>query len=147
MLTRPGDYDVVVATNLNGDYLSSLALTLTGDSRISPTAYIGAKAALFQSTLAMPLNGDAEADVCPGSVLLAGVMLFEHLGWKDAAELVASSLSRTVADGTVTRDLARKMPGAKILSTSQFCDRLIENFEEVRNARVREAMERTAIRA
>ncbi|MBI2375869.1 MAG: NADP-dependent isocitrate dehydrogenase [Deltaproteobacteria bacterium] len=147
MLTRPFDYDVVVATNLNGDYLSSLALTLVGDARMSPTGYIGAKAALFQSTLAMPLNGDAESDVCPGSVLLAGVMLFEHLGWKDAAELVASALGRTIADGTVTRDLARKMPGAKILTTSQFCDRLIDNFEEVRNARVREAMERTAIRA
>ncbi len=145
MLLRPDEYDVIATTNMNGDYLSAVALAMIGDPGVAPTAYVGAKAAVFQAAQATGRN-DAGEDVNPSSVLLAGVMLFEHLGWKDSAELVAQALIRTVADGTVTYDLARKVQGAKLLKPGEFCDRIIENFEEVRKSRVRQAMERAAIR-
>ena len=145
MLLRPDEYDVIATTNMNGDYLGAVALAMIGDPGVAPTAYVGAKAAVFQAAQATGRN-DAGEDVNPSSVLLAGVMLFEHLGWKDSAELVAQALIRTVADGTVTYDLARKVQGAKLLKPGEFCDRIIDNFEEVRKSRVRQAMERAAIR-
>jgi isocitrate dehydrogenase len=145
MLLRPDDYDVIATTNMNGDYIASMALAMVGDPGIAPVAYVGAKAAIFQAAQSAARSETGE-DVNPSSVLLAGVMLFEHLGWKDSAELVAAALMRTVADGTVTYDLARKVDGAKLLRAPEFCDRLIENFEEVRKSRVRQAMERAAIR-
>jgi isocitrate dehydrogenase len=145
ILLRPDDNDVIATTNMNGDYLTSLVLAMAGDPGIAPVAYVGAKAAIFQAAQSATRseNGD---DVNPSSVLLAGVMLFEHLGWKDSAELVQAALMRTIADGTVTYDLARKVEGAKLLRAPEFCDRIVENFEEVRKSRVRQAMERAAIR-
>ena len=138
------DYDVIATTSSNGDYLASVARSLVSDAGLSPTAYVGAKAAIFQSTPeASPRFAEANS-INPSSVLLAGVMLFEHLGWKDAAELVASSLIRTISDGTVTADLARRIDGAKLTATDEFCDRLIDNFEEVHKTRVRNVMQRAA---
>jgi len=145
MLLHPDEYDVIATTSMNGDYLGSIALAMVGDPGVAPIAYVGAKAAMFQAAQATGRN-DAGEDVNPCSVLLAGVMLFEHLGWKDSAELVAQALIRTVADGTVTYDLARKAEGAKLMKPGEFCDRIIDNFDEVRKSRVRQAMERAAIR-
>lgn len=145
MLIKPDEYDVIATTNMNGDYLGSVALAMVGDPGIAPTAFVGAKAALFQAAQSAA-RSDSGEDVNPSSVLLAGVMLFEHLGWKDSAELVLAALVRTIADGTVTYDLARKVEGAKLMKAPEFCDRIAENFEEVRKSRVRQAMERQAIR-
>lgn len=145
MLIRPDEYDVIATTNLNGDYLGAVALAMVGDPTVAPTAYVGAKAALFQAAHATGRN-DAGEDTNPSSVLLAGVMLFEHLGWKDSAELVAQALIKTIGLGTVTYDLARRVEGAKLLKVSEFCDHIIENFDEVRKSRVRQAMERAAMR-
>jgi isocitrate dehydrogenase len=136
------DYDVIATTNLNGDFVTTTALTAVGDSGISPSAFVGAKAALFQATTeASPRQGSDE-EVNPSSILLAGVMLFEHLGWKDSAELVAAALMETIAAGTVPPDLARRMEHKEVLPSSEFCDRTVENFEEVRKSRVREVMKR-----
>jgi isocitrate dehydrogenase len=144
MLVKPDEHDVIATTNLNGDYLSNMVLAMVGDCGIAPTAYVGAKAALFQAAPSAMRLVD-EDDSNPSSVLLAGVMLFEHLGWKDSAELVSHSLIKTIADRTVTADLARLVEGAKLVKVGEFCDRIIENFEEVRKSRVRLALQqRTA---
>jgi len=146
LLLQPGEYDVIATTNLNGDYLASMTRAMVGDYGIAPTAYVGAKAAIFEaSATAGPRYGD-EDPVSASSVLLAGEMLFEHLGWKDAAELVANSLMKTIADGTVTSDLARQVDGARILETGEFCERIVLNFDEVRKSRVRQAMKRAGSR-
>ena len=146
LLLKPDDYDVIATTNLNGDYLASMALAMVGDLGIAPTAYVGAKAAIFEATETSLMANDEEEDVNPSSALLAGVMLFEHLGWKDAAELVSNALIKTISDGTVTPDLARQVDGVRVLRTSEFCQQLVENFEEVRKSRVRLAMKRAASR-
>jgi isocitrate dehydrogenase len=145
LLVRPDEYDVIATTNLNGDSLSAVATAMTGDPAIMPTSYVGAKAALFQAAPATA-KSDVGEEANPCSVLLAGVMLFEHLGWKDSAELVQQALIKTVSLGTVTYDLARKVEGGKLLKVSEFCDRMIDNFEEVRKSRVRQAMERASMR-
>lgn len=145
MLADASDYDVIATTNLNGDYMATLSLAMAGDVGTSPTAFVGAKAAVFESTRAMPKNGSGEDDVNPSSVLMAGVLLFEHLGWKDAAELVQNALTKTVADRTVTRDLAKRIEGAVLLKNTDFCERIVENFEEVHKDRVREAMQRASL--
>lgn len=148
LLTQPEDYDVLATTNLNGEFLSTMALASIGDGGgMAPTAYVGAKAAIFQAANSASPRFGGEDDINPSSVLLAGVMLFDHLGWKDSAELVTNSLVKTIADRTVTAELARQIDGAKLVKTSEFCDRLIENFEEVRKSSVRQAMKRTASRA
>ncbi len=146
LLISPDCYDVIATTNLNGDFLAEMALAMVGDAGIAPTAYVGAKAAIFEATASVEERyGDSE-DINPSSVLLAGVMLFEHLGWKDAGELVSNSLIKTISDGTVTCDLARQVEGARILKTTEFCETVIDNFEEVRKSRVRQAMQRAASR-
>jgi isocitrate dehydrogenase len=141
ILTDPAEYDVLATTNLNGHYIESLALAATGQVNLAPNAYVGAKAAVFESTQVRATNG---SDENPTSVLLCGVMLFDHLGWKDSAELVTNSLIKTIAERTVTPDLARSTENAHIVSTSEFCEAIVENFEEVRKSRVRQAMKRAA---
>jgi isocitrate dehydrogenase len=71
-------------------------------------------------------------------------MLFEHLGWKDAAELVTHAVIKTLEDGRVTPDLAQQREGEQVVSTSTFAESIVENFEEVRKSRVRQAMKRAA---
>lgn len=143
LLTKPDEFDVVATTNLNGHYLESLSMGAAGATGLAPNAYVGAKAAVFQAThnmLAKPASPDK---LNPTSVLLCGVMLFEHLGWKDSADLVTYSIIKTITDGKVTPDLARVIPTATAVKTTEFCDAIIENFEEVRKSRVRQAMKRS----
>jgi isocitrate dehydrogenase len=139
-----GDYDVVATTNLSADCLIAVAKSSVGSIDLVPTAYIGAKAAIFQANLDSSSRFVEEEGVNPSSVLLAGVMLFEHLGWKDAAELIAASLVRTVGNGTVTPDVARIVEGAQVVRTTEFCNLVVDNFEEVRKSRVQKAMQRAA---
>jgi isocitrate dehydrogenase len=143
LITHPQDFDIVLATNLNGLYFQNVALGTVDGEGLMPTGYLGSKAAVFEAThsrLSKPVSPD---HANPISTLLCGVMLFDHLGWKDSAELVTHSLLKTIADGIVTPDLGERVPNAKPVSTAEFCDRVIENFDEVRKSRVRQAMKRT----
>jgi isocitrate dehydrogenase len=143
LLIKPDDFDVIATTNLNGHYLESLALAAVGEIGLAPNGYVGAKAAVFQATHnALPKAPSADR-INPTSVLLCGVMLFEHLGWKDSADLVTYSIIKTISDGKVTPDLAKHLPQAQVVKTSEFCEAIIENFEEVRKSRVRQAMKRS----
>lgn len=144
MLVQPDAFDVVAATNLHGDFVQSVGSALTGELGIAPRAFLGAKAAIFEATHNLrprPTEADHEN---PASVLLCGVMLFEHLGWKDAAELVTHAVIKTLEDGKVTPDLAQQREGEQVVSTSTFAESIVENFEEVRKSRVRQAMKRAA---
>lgn len=143
LLFTPEDFDVVATTNLNGHYIESMALAATGEIGLAPQAYVGAKAAIFEATHgSLPLVETDEQN--PTSVLLCGVMLFDHLGWKDASDLVTNALIKTISDGNVTPDLFAKMEDVEEVNTAEFCEHIIENFEEVRKSRVRQAMKRTA---
>jgi isocitrate dehydrogenase len=141
LLVSPEEFDVVATTNLNGHFLGSTAAAAVGTAGLVPTAYVGAKAAMFEA--AQSARGGGPDELNPTSVLLAGVMLFEHLGWRDSAELVTHAIIKTMADGTVTPDVARRLGDIRPVGPREFCDAVVANFEEVRKSRVRQAIKRS----
>ncbi|MCB9652954.1 MAG: NADP-dependent isocitrate dehydrogenase [Deltaproteobacteria bacterium] len=144
LLLTPEDHDVIAATNLNGHYLQAVATASVGGMGLIPNAHLGAKAAVFEATHGLLPQPEAKADQNPTAVLLCGVMLFDHLGWKDSAELITHALIKTISDGKVTPDLARNREDVQTVSAREFCEAIVENFEEVRKSRVRQAMKRVA---
>jgi len=144
LATTPDAFDVIAATNVNGAFVQSLATGLTGSLGIAPRAHVGAKAAIFEAAHAERPRYPEAGHENPASVLLCGVMLFEHLGWKDSAELVTHALIKTLGDGKITPDLAKELEGGEVVDAAELCETIIENFEEVRKSRVRQAMKRVA---
>jgi isocitrate dehydrogenase len=128
IIIRPEDYSVLAAPNLNGDYISDAAAAQVGGLGIAPGANIGDGYAVFEATHGTaPKYADKDV-INPGSVLLSGVMLFEFLGWTEAAKLIESSLEKTIGQKFVTYDFERQMQGATKAKTSEFATRMIENM-------------------
>jgi len=128
VLLRPDDYSVLATPNLNGDYLSDAVTAQVGGLGIAPGANIGDRAAIFEATHGTAPKYAGLDKVNPGSVILSGVLMFEFLGWQEAADLIIKSLSTTIGQKTVTYDFARLMDGAKELKCSEFGTALISNF-------------------
>jgi isocitrate dehydrogenase len=129
ILTRTAEYDVFATPNLNGDYLSDACAAQVGGLGIAPGANIGDEIAFFEATHGTaPKYADKDV-INPGSVILSGVMMFRHMGWDAAADLIEQGLGATIAQKRVTYDLARLMTGATELKTSQFADAIIENMK------------------
>jgi isocitrate dehydrogenase len=130
ILTRPDDFDVIATTNLNGDYLSDALAAQVGGIGIAPGGNINYVTGhgVFEATHGTAPKYAGQDKVNPGSVILSGVMMFEHLGWQDAADDIVHALEATIADKIVTYDFARLMEGATEVRTSEFaaaiCDRL-----------------------
>ncbi len=120
VLLRPDEYDVIATPNLNGDYLSDALAAQVGGLGLAPGANIGDGCALFEATHGTAPKYAGLDKVNPGSLILSGVMMLEHLGWTEAAEAVRRALAETVAAGTVTYDLARQMDGAREVKCSEF---------------------------
>ncbi|WP_438309173.1 NADP-dependent isocitrate dehydrogenase [Staphylococcus pseudintermedius] len=130
ILTRPADHDVVATMNLNGDYISDALAAQVGGIGIAPGANINYETghAIFEATHGTaPKYADLDK-VNPSSVLLSGVMLLEHIGWQEAADLITNSVEKTIASKVVTYDFARLMEGATEVKTSEFADELIKNL-------------------
>lgn len=130
ILTRPSDHDVVATMNLNGDYISDALAAQVGGIGIAPGANINYETghAIFEATHGTaPKYADLDK-VNPSSVLLSGVLLLEHLGWQEAADLITTSVEKTIASKVVTYDFARLMDGATEVKTSEFADELIKNL-------------------
>ena len=128
LLLRPDEYDVIATTNLNGDYLSDAAAAQVGGLGLAPGANIGDSAAVFEATHGTAPKYAGLDKINPGSVILSGALLFEHLGWSEVAQLIEASVENTIARKTVTYDLARQTEGAVEVSCSGFADALIENL-------------------
>jgi len=128
LLLRPDEYDVVATPNLNGDYLSDAAAAQVGGLGLAPGANIGDEAAVFEATHGTAPKYAGLDKVNPGSVILSGVMMFEHLGWPEVARAIETAMERAIGAKTVTYDLARQMSGAKEVSCSGFGDALIANL-------------------
>jgi isocitrate dehydrogenase len=128
ILLRPDEYDVVATPNLNGDYLSDAAAAQVGGLGLAPGANIGDSAAVFEATHGTAPKYAGLDKVNPGSVILSGVMMFEHLGWPEVARAIETAMERAIGAKTVTYDLARQMTGAKEVSCSGFGDALIANL-------------------
>ncbi len=128
IIIRPSDYSVLATTNLNGDYISDAAAAQVGGLGIAPGANIGDGYAVFEATHGTaPKYADKDV-INPGSVILSGVMLFDFLGWTEAARLIESSMEKTIQQKYVTYDFERQMHGATKAKTSEFASRMIENM-------------------
>ena len=128
VLLRPEEYSVIATPNLNGDYISDACAAQVGGLGMAPGANIGDNAAIFEATHGTAPKYAGKDVVNPGSVILSGVMMFEHLGWDKAAMLIITALEKTIRQKTVTYDLERQMDGAQLLKCSEFADRIIANM-------------------
>jgi isocitrate dehydrogenase len=128
VLLRPDEYQVIATPNLNGDYLSDACAAQVGGLGLAPGANIGAHAAVFEATHGTAPKYAGQDKVNPGSVILSGVMMFEYMGWTEARDLIVRGLEKAIRNKTVTYDLERQMPGAKLLKCSEFGTAIIENM-------------------
>jgi isocitrate dehydrogenase len=128
VLLRPSEYSVIATTNLNGDYLSDALAAQVGGLGMAPGANLGDDCAVFEATHGSAPQYAGLDKVNPGSLILSGALLLEHLGWQQATDLIYKGLSRTISEGEVTYDLARQMPNAHEVSCSQFGWSLIEHM-------------------
>jgi isocitrate dehydrogenase len=127
VLTRPDEFDVIATLNLNGDYLSDALAAQVGGIGIAPGGNINyiTGHAVFEATHGTAPKYANLDKVNPGSVILSGVMMLEHLGWTGAAQRIVSGLEKAIAAKTVTYDFARLMEGASEVSCSEFGNRII----------------------
>jgi len=128
VITRPNEYDVIACPNLNGDYLSDACAAQVGGLGIAPGGNIGDEYAVFEATHGTaPKYADKDV-INPGSVILSGVMMFDFLGWPEAARLIENAMERTIQQKKVTYDFERLMEGATKVKTSEFADHIIQNM-------------------
>jgi isocitrate dehydrogenase len=128
ILLRPGDYDVLAMPNLNGDYMSDALAAMVGGLGMAPGANIGDGFAMFEATHGTAPKYAGLDKVNPGSLILSGAMMLDHMGWAEAAERVRDSLYRTVGKKIVTYDLARQMQGATEVKCSEFAGAIIDGM-------------------
>ncbi|WP_208592263.1 NADP-dependent isocitrate dehydrogenase [Gracilibacillus suaedae] len=131
ILTRPKEFDVVATMNLNGDYVSDALAAQVGGIGIAPGANINYESghAIFEATHGTAPKYAGLDKVNPSSVILSGVLMLEHLGWREAGELILKSMDKTIGSKVVTYDFARLMDGATEVKTSEFADELIKNMD------------------
>jgi isocitrate dehydrogenase len=131
VLTRPEDFDVIATLNLNGDYLSDALAAQVGGIGIAPGGNINYLTghAIFEATHGTAPKYANQDKVNPGSVVLSGVMMLEHLGWQEAADMINKALEKTIDQKVVTYDFARLMEGAKEVKCSEFATAMIGNMD------------------
>jgi isocitrate dehydrogenase len=138
MLLRPSEFDVVATPNLNGDYLSDAIAAEVGGVGIAPGGNVGDATALFEATHGSAPKYTDQDKANPGSLLFSGVLMLEHLGWQEAADIIKGAYPRVVSRKVVTYDFARQMEGATEVSTSGFADALIDEIERGGKALIEE---------
>ncbi|MFK7848458.1 MAG: NADP-dependent isocitrate dehydrogenase [Rhodothermales bacterium] len=130
ILTRPAEYGVIATMNLNGDYISDALAAQVGGIGIAPGANINYDNGLsiFEATHGTAPKYAGQDKVNPGSVILSGEMMLRYMGWKEAADLIISSLEKTINQRRVTYDFERLMEGATLLKCSEFGNAMVENM-------------------
>ena len=132
--TRPGEYSVLALPNLNGDYMSDAAIALVGGLGLGPGANIGTEVAMFEATHGTAPKYTGMDKVNPGSIILSAVMMLQHMGWHEAADLILTGMRQAIKDGQVTYDLARLMKaegrkGVNEVSCSGFGEAIIARMK------------------
>ncbi len=130
VLLRPDEYDILTTPNLNGDYLSDACAAQVGGLGMAPGANVGDEVACFEATHGTAPKYAGKDMVNPGSLILSGVMMLEHMGWNEAADLIVKGIAGAVSAKQVTYDLERQMQGARKVSTSGFGDAVIAHMGE-----------------
>ena len=139
VIIRPQEYHILATPNLNGDYISDACAAQVGGLGIAPGGNIGDGFAVFEATHGTaPKYADLDV-INPGSVILSGVMMFDFLGWTEAARLIEGGLEATIRQRKVTYDFERQMEGATKVKTSEFASYMIGNMDAVKASAAREA--------
>ncbi len=120
VITKPGDYDVLLCPNLNGDYLSDACAALIGGLGVAPGANFGDDVAIFEPTHGSAPKYAGKDIVNPTSFLLSGAMLFDHMGMADTGAAIRAAVEQTIRDGIVTYDLARQFENSNAVKCSEF---------------------------
>ncbi len=130
ILLRPSDYDVIATLNLNGDYISDALAAIVGGIGIAPGANINYNTghAIFEATHGTAPKYAGKDMVNPSSLILSGVMMFEHMGWEEAANLIVEGIEKTIQSKVVTYDFHRLMDDANKVSCSGFAKAIISNM-------------------
>src|SRR4051812_15439172 len=128
ILLRPAEYSVIATLNLNGDYVSDALAAQVGGIGIAPGANLSDSVAMFEATHGTAPKYAGKDYVNPGSEILSAEMMLRHMGWTEAADLIISSMEKSIASKRVTYDFARLMEGATQVSCSGFGDVMIENM-------------------
>ena len=130
ILLRPKEYSVIATMNLNGDYISDALAAIVGGIGIAPGANINYETghAIFEATHGTAPKYAGQDKVNPGSVILSGAMMLEHLGWNEAKDLIHNGLTKSIESGRVTYDFERLMEGATLLSCSEFANDIVKNM-------------------
>ncbi len=128
LLTRPTSFDVIATGNLNGDYLSDAVAAQVGGIGMAPGGNLSDFHAVFEATHGTAPKYANQDKVNPGSLILSGVMMLEHLGWREAADTIVKALEATFRKKIVTYDLARLMDGAREVKTSEFATAVIDQL-------------------
>ena len=130
VLTRPAEFDVIATTNLNGDYISDALAAQVGGIGIAPGANINYVTGhgVFEATHGTAPRYAGQDKVNPSSVLLSGALMFEHLGWQDAADDISAAVEATIGDGIVTYDFARLTEGATEVKCSEFAAAIVDRL-------------------
>ena len=130
MLTRPEEFNVVATMNLNGDYLSDALAAQVGGIGIAPGGNINYTTGhgIFEATHGTAPKYAGQDKVNPSSVLLSGVMMFEHIGWNSAANDIVSAMESAISDKVVTYDFARLMDGATEVKCSEFASAIVDRL-------------------
>ena len=128
LLTRPRSFDVIATGNLNGDYLSDAVAAQVGGIGMAPGGNVSDFHAVFEATHGTAPKYANQDKVNPGSLILSGVMMLEHLGWREAADAIVRALEATFRRKIVTYDLARLMEGAREVRTSDFATAIIDQM-------------------
>ncbi|MDD5066096.1 MAG: isocitrate dehydrogenase (NADP(+)) [bacterium] len=133
ILTRADEYDVLALPNLNGDYFSDACAAQVGGLGLAPGANIGDEIAIFEATHGTAPKYAGQDKVNPGSLLLSAKLMLEYLGWKEAGDLIKTSIQRTISRKKVTYDLARLMGSVKPIRTSEFSREIIRNMSSIKD--------------
>ena len=128
ILLRPNEYSVIATLNLNGDYISDALAAQVGGIGIAPGANLSDSIAMFEATHGTAPKYAGKDYVNPGSLILSAEMMLRHMGWIEAADLIISSMGKSIMQKKVTYDFARLMEGATQMSCSGFGDVMIENM-------------------
>lgn len=130
VLTRPSEFDVIATMNLNGDYLSDALAAQVGGIGIAPGGNINYVTGhgIFEATHGTAPKYAGQDKVNPSSVLLSGVMMYEHLGWQDAADDIIGAIEVTIDEKIVTYDFARLMEGATQVACSEFASAIVDRL-------------------
>jgi isocitrate dehydrogenase len=128
ILLRPAEYSVIATLNLNGDYVSDALAAQVGGIGIAPGANLSDTVAMFEATHGTAPKYAGKDYVNPGSEILSAEMMLRHMGWKEAADLIISSMKKSIASKKVTYDFARLMDGATQVSCSGFGQVMIDHM-------------------